>query len=171
MPTYPSSEIKASVAAWCPSQFHHEAFEIQLVRAFLAASACAADQHRALMGARPIRPLNTYPNPVVALGLAPIDYTGWPTWVASLDVKELTPQEFAELPEYSLTLPDSYRRPIAEGGRPWKRNLNSHGQFKPQPESLWIYCEYRKDPDPAVLQIYNAQIKFVLPTNTASSPT
>ncbi|WP_050028959.1 hypothetical protein [Verrucomicrobium sp. BvORR034] len=161
MPTFHSSEFKARVAAWCPAQFRNEPFELQLTRAFLAASACAADQHRALLGARPIRPLKSYPDPVEALGFAKIDYTGWPDWVSGLEVKEMTAKVFKDLPEYSTSIPDSYRRPIAEGGRPWKRNLNAFGQFQPETEALWLYCEYRTHSDPTKLEIYTAQIKIV----------
>lgn len=41
-----------------------EEFEVKLMRAVMQLSACAADQKRALNGDAPIRPLDSYPDPL-----------------------------------------------------------------------------------------------------------
>lgn len=81
-----------------------------------------------------------------------------PEWVAGIQEIRMTPQELAALPEYSCTLPDSYKRPISEGGRPWKRDLNFFGKFAPAGEKIWIYCEYIPDPDPKFLAVLNKRV-------------
>lgn len=82
----------------------------------------------------------------------------WPQWVEKLETIELTAREARDLPEYSCTLPDSYKRPIAEGGRPWIRDLNFFGRFG-EGKKL-VYCEYVTDPDPKLLGIKSMQIKL-----------
>ena len=49
---------------WCPANLQHEGFPNTLMRAFMAATACCADMQRKLEGQDPIRPLNSYPNPM-----------------------------------------------------------------------------------------------------------
>ena len=51
---------------WCPefSRQQLEPFEVQVMRAFMQATACAADQCRKLDGKEPIRPLDSYPDPM-----------------------------------------------------------------------------------------------------------
>ena len=57
--------IQALVKHWCPEFSQEtETFPVQVMRAFLAATACAADQRRKLDGKEPIRPLDSYPNPM-----------------------------------------------------------------------------------------------------------
>lgn len=62
----------------------------------------------------------------------------------------LTPNQLAELPEYSTTLPDSYKRPVDKGGKPWKRNLKWHLRDAP-PD--WIRGEWIPHEDPTLLGI------------------
>ena len=69
------------------------------------------------------------------------DFFPIPIWVSQIEAIELTPEQLEKLPEYSCTLPDSYKRPISDGGRPWKRDLNVFGRFAPPGEKIWIYCE------------------------------
>lgn len=84
---------------------------------------------------------------------------GWPKWAAECLVVKLTQRELDKLPEYSCTLPDSYKRPISEGGKPWKRDLNFYGFFGEGPK--WIRCEYIPDPDPKFLAIKNERVEVV----------
>ena len=57
--------IRARVNHWCPEFSQQtEIFQVQVLRAFLAATACAADQCRKLEGKNPIRPLDSYPDPM-----------------------------------------------------------------------------------------------------------
>lgn len=84
----------------------------------------------------------------------------WPEWVLKCETVQLTSSELAKLPEYSCTLPDSYKRPISEGGRPWKRNLNFYRRFGEGEK--WVRCEYVKDPNPKLLGILTQRIE-VLP--------
>lgn len=82
----------------------------------------------------------------------------WPEWVSKLPVVTLTQQEIKDLPEYSCTLPDSYKRPISEGGRPWKRDLNFYGLFGSGPK--FVRCEYIPHEDPKFLGIKNERIEI-----------
>lgn len=41
-----------------------EQFDVKLMRALLQLSACVADQKRVLDGGQPIRPLDSYPDPL-----------------------------------------------------------------------------------------------------------
>lgn len=84
---------------------------------------------------------------------------GWPQWAADCPVVWLTQREIDALPEYSCTLPDSYRRPIAEGGRPWKRDLNFFGRFGTGKK--WVRCEYVRHPNPRFLGIKNERVEIV----------
>ena len=84
-----------------------------------------------------------------------------PEWVSAVDTTELTQRQIDDLAEYSITLPDSYKRPIAEGGRPWKRDLNFYGKFAPPGEKIWIYCEYTNHKDPKLLAILNKRVILV----------
>ena len=87
-----------------------------------------------------------------------LDLLHVPAWVFDIETIELTEREISDLPEYSCTLPDSYKRPIAEGGKPWKRDLNFFGKFAPHGEKIWIYCEYITDSDPKLLGILNKRV-------------
>lgn len=82
----------------------------------------------------------------------------WPEWAAACPVVLLTERELQDLPEYSCTLPDSYKRPISEGGRPWKRDLNFYGRFGTGQK--WVRCEYVPDPDPKFLGISNQRVEI-----------
>lgn len=84
---------------------------------------------------------------------------GWPKWASESLVRKMTQAQLDALPEYSTTLPDSYKRPISDGGRPWKRDLNVYGLFKSLGEKMWIYCEYRQSEDPEYLDIHNERIE------------
>lgn len=84
---------------------------------------------------------------------------GWPQWAADCPVVRLTLRELAVLPEYSCTIPDSYKRPISEGGRPWKRDLNFYGRFGTGKK--WVRCEYIPDPDPKFLAIKNERVQII----------
>jgi hypothetical protein len=86
-------------------------------------------------------------------------FTGWPEWVLACQVVYLTQRELDSLPEYSCTLPDSYKRPVSEGGRPWKRDLNFFGKFGEGKK--WVRCEYIPDPDPKFLEIKNEVVVIV----------
>jgi hypothetical protein len=67
----------------------------------------------------------------------------------AFDVVLLSQAEFDALPDYSCTLPDSYKRPISEGGRPWKRRINYDDASKG-----WMRGEYLAHPtDPTLLNI------------------
>lgn len=81
---------------------------------------------------------------------------GWPKWAAELPERAMTQRECNALPEYSSTLPDSYKRPLSEGGRPWKRDLNFFGRFGEGKK--FVYCEYVPDLDPKFLAIKNERI-------------
>ena len=81
-----------------------------------------------------------------------------PNWYNEIEEIELTQSQLNALPEYSCTLPDSYKRPISEGGRPWKRDLNFFTKLAPHGEKIWVYCEYIPDPDPAFLGILNKRV-------------
>jgi hypothetical protein len=59
-----TEHINRVVNHWCPETCHHEQFELRLMRAFMHVTACAADQKRKLDGKDPIRPLDSYPNPL-----------------------------------------------------------------------------------------------------------
>lgn len=83
----------------------------------------------------------------------------WPEWVEKLPVIQLTQKQVRDLPEYSCTLPDSYKRPISEGGRPWIRDLNFYGRFGEGPKL--VYCEYIPDPDPKFLAIKNQRVEII----------
>lgn len=48
---------------WCPKQFGHEDFNVRVIRAFLCATSCAADQKRTIDGAGPVMPPSFYPDP------------------------------------------------------------------------------------------------------------
>lgn len=85
----------------------------------------------------------------------------WPEWVGGKKVRKMTQAELDALPEYSCTLPDSYKRPISEGGRPWKRDLNFYGRFGVG--KRWVYCEYIPDPDPKMLGILTERIEIQEP--------
>jgi hypothetical protein len=52
---------------WCPQGkgYPVEPFDVRLIRGFMASTAYAADAHRQLKGKQPIRPLDSYPNPLV----------------------------------------------------------------------------------------------------------
>lgn len=82
----------------------------------------------------------------------------WPYWASILPVVRLTQQQVNALPEYSCTLPDSYKRPISEGGRPWKSDLNFYGRFGTKEK--FVRCEYIPDPDPKFLMIKNERIEI-----------
>jgi hypothetical protein len=84
---------------------------------------------------------------------------GWPEWCHKLSVIKLTQNDFDHLPEYSMSLPDSYKRPLSEGGRPWKRNVNVFRKFGK--EDMWLYCEYRSCDNPKMLEVYSAHIEIV----------
>jgi hypothetical protein len=62
-----AQHLKTIVDNWCPkgAPFDAEPFEIRLMRAFMQATAYAADAHRQINGGQPIRPLKSYPNPTV----------------------------------------------------------------------------------------------------------
>lgn len=83
---------------------------------------------------------------------------GWPQWAAECPVVKLTQLEVDALPEYSCTLPDSYKRPVADGGRRWKRDLNFYGLFGTGKK--WVRCEYIPDPDPKFLAIKNERLEI-----------
>jgi hypothetical protein len=57
--------VKKLINHWCPKDFQHEGFPGTLMRAFMHATACCADQRRRLDGVEPIRPLSSYPDPMV----------------------------------------------------------------------------------------------------------
>lgn len=86
---------------------------------------------------------------------------GWPVWCHKLTIKKLTQREFDDLPEYSTSLPDSYKRPLDEGGRPWKRNINVFGKANPQRKEMWLYCEYRNSEKLGMLDVFSAHIEIV----------
>jgi hypothetical protein len=52
----------------------HEGFPLTLIRAFLHATACCADQKRALDGQAPVRPLDNYPDPMVGFQNTPTGF-------------------------------------------------------------------------------------------------
>jgi hypothetical protein len=52
------------IGHWCPAEYKGESCEHQLIRAFLNATACCADQKRLLDHKDPIRPLDSYPDPM-----------------------------------------------------------------------------------------------------------
>lgn len=85
-------------------------------------------------------------------------YEPLPEWFNNAETKVLTPEELAVLPEYSTTFPDSYKRPISEGGRPWKRNLNVGGYFGPPSMEVWAYCEYGPHENPGLLAILTKRV-------------
>lgn len=60
-----AARMKLLIENWCPENLLHEGVPNTLMRAFLGATACCADQHRALQGIEPIRPLDSYPDPMV----------------------------------------------------------------------------------------------------------
>jgi hypothetical protein len=66
--------LEKLVAHWCPETLMHEGFPNTLLRAFMAATACCADQHRKLNGQRPIRPLDSYPNPMFGFENTPTGF-------------------------------------------------------------------------------------------------
>jgi hypothetical protein len=82
----------------------------------------------------------------------------WPEWACEIPVVNLTEEELKELPEYSATLPDSYKRPVDQGGRPWKRDLNFFGKFGNGKK--WVRCEYVTDPDPKFLAVKNERVEI-----------
>jgi len=84
-----------------------------------------------------------------------------PQWYLDCKERRMTDAELSALPEYSTTLPDSYKRPISKGGRPWKRDLNFFGKFASSGEKIWVYCEYIPDPDPKFLAILNERVVLV----------
>jgi len=55
---------QALITHWCPENLHFEGFPNTLMRAFMSATACCADQKRKLDGHEPIRPLASYPDPM-----------------------------------------------------------------------------------------------------------
>ena len=59
-----AERFKKLVDHWCPENLLHEGFPNTLMRAFLSATACAADQKRKLDGLDTIRPLESYPDPM-----------------------------------------------------------------------------------------------------------
>jgi hypothetical protein len=61
--TTEQERIKQMVKHWCPSTCHHEDFEIQVLRAFLAATSCCSTMKDLLDGKNPIRPLHSFPDP------------------------------------------------------------------------------------------------------------
>lgn len=83
--------------------------------------------------------------------------TDWPEWARALPVVRLTQREIDALPEYSCSLPDSYKRPISDGGRPWKRDLNFGGYWPPGKK--FVRCEYIAVDDPDKLGIKNERIE------------
>jgi len=56
---------------WCPENLHHEGMPNTLMRAFMSATACCADQKRQLDGVDPIRPLDSYPDPMYGFSNTP----------------------------------------------------------------------------------------------------
>lgn len=66
--------LKKLIDHWCPANLLHEGLPNTLVRAFMAATACCADQHRVLNGQQPIRPLDSFPNPMVGFQNTPTGF-------------------------------------------------------------------------------------------------
>jgi hypothetical protein len=60
---------------WCPEAFNDESFDNRMVRAFLVAAACCADQKRVLDGKQPLRPLDSYPDPMRGFDNSPTEFT------------------------------------------------------------------------------------------------
>ena len=59
---------------WCPENLLYEGFPNTLMRAFMAATACAADQKRVLDGKQPIRPLDSHPDPMAGFHNTPTGF-------------------------------------------------------------------------------------------------
>jgi hypothetical protein len=57
--------LSVVVANYCPPHLRNEAFSIRLAAAFMEVTALASDQHRFIKGKNPIRPLTSYPDPLV----------------------------------------------------------------------------------------------------------
>jgi len=59
-----AERLRLLIEHWCPPNLLFEGMPNTLLRAFLTATACCADQHRKLNGQQPIRPLDGYPDPM-----------------------------------------------------------------------------------------------------------
>ena len=70
-----AERLRRLIQHWCPENLYHEGYPNTLMRAFMAATACAADQKRKLDGKDTIRPLDSYPDPMMGFHNTP---TGWP---------------------------------------------------------------------------------------------
>lgn len=60
-----AERLQKLIDHWCPENLRYEGMPNTLMRAFMGATACCADQKRKLDGLRPIRPLDSYPDPMV----------------------------------------------------------------------------------------------------------
>lgn len=81
----------------------------------------------------------------------------WPEWAKTIPIIEISPSAFFDLHEYSCSFPDSYARPISEGGQPWRRNLTAYN-LALRHEEQWVYCEYVKHENPKLLGIIYKRI-------------
>lgn len=66
-----AARFKNLLDHWCPKNLQHEGMPNTLMRAFMAATACCADQKRQLDGIDPIRPLDSYPDPMYGFSNTP----------------------------------------------------------------------------------------------------
>jgi hypothetical protein len=59
-----AERLRKLIEHWCPENLLFEGMPNILARAFMQATACCADQKRVLDGSQPIRPLDSYPDPM-----------------------------------------------------------------------------------------------------------